>query len=660
MAPASFPPVIAVKPAMEFRKDINGLRSYAVIAVVLYHFGLGGGFAGLPGGFAGVDVFFVISGFLMTGIIVTRLNGGSFSLADFYLSRARRILPALLALCLALLVFGYFWLIPSDYAMLGKHAAASAGFVSNIVYLGEEGYFDAPSHDKWMLHTWSLSVEWQFYLVYPLLLMTVSRLKVPRKFAGLMLALGVLTFASSVWLTETSSSFAFYMLPARTWEFMAGGLVFLAGRRFSGSAKLEWAGFALIFASFCLFNSDSPWPGYAAAVPILGAALVLLAGRENSSLTGNAGAQALGTWSYSIYLWHWPVVVALGYFGFTGAGYAAFGVMLSLLLGAASYVFVETPTRKKMARLKSRQAWGVIAGVLGFVVLLGTGVVMADGINARVSPQILAIDRATDSRAEGKDGCGFDAATKKLTPCRVGKGSGPRFALWGDSHAGALVKAMEDAAGGSGDLYSYSCPVIFNATGRSKKRGHGCTSFHDGVMAAIKSLPKDEPLVVASRYSFYLLGPNDGTKRLTGLDYDDPPAKGESPEDVFAARLTDSLCMVQGVHPLYAVKPVPEIGMDVPKTAARRLMAGREMPDIAVTLEAYRARNAVALRALEDAKRKCGVRLLDPVPYLCKNGRCSGMKNGLPLYFDDNHLNDHGNAVLVPMLAPVFNAEKPR
>ncbi|HDC4429464.1 TPA: acyltransferase, partial [Enterobacter asburiae] len=157
--------------SMKFRHDINGLRAIAVMAVVLFHFNP----SMLPGGFIGVDVFFVISGFLMTSIIVGGINNNSFNIAKFYCARANRIIPALSVLCITLLIFGWFNLTPSDYKMLAKHAASSIGFISNIIYMGETGYFDASSHEKWLLHTWSLSVEWQFYIFYPLLIILLKK-----------------------------------------------------------------------------------------------------------------------------------------------------------------------------------------------------------------------------------------------------------------------------------------------------------------------------------------------------------------------------------------------------------------------------------------------------------------------------------------------------
>lgn len=219
-----------------FRTDINGLRAWAVVAVVLYHFGV----PGFAGGFAGVDVFFVLSGFLMAGIVIGGVEVGRFSLGGFYLARARRILPALLVLVLAVLVVGWFLLMPSDYQTLGRHARESVFFTSNLRYLAESGYFDASSHEKWLLHTWSLSVEWQFYLIYPLVLAGLARLRPGRAVllgAHVVVLLG--SFALCQFLTATKPSQAFFLLQARAWELLLGGLVFLAGERLTLSARLR-------------------------------------------------------------------------------------------------------------------------------------------------------------------------------------------------------------------------------------------------------------------------------------------------------------------------------------------------------------------------------------------------------------------------------------
>jgi peptidoglycan/LPS O-acetylase OafA/YrhL len=207
-----------------FRSDINGLRAWAVVAVVFYHFGI----PGFGGGFVGVDVFFVISGFLMTGIVIRGLERDDLSLFGFYMARARRIVPALVGLCAVLLGLGWLLLLPPDYQMLATHSAYSLAFLSNVEFWLEAGYFDSASHEKWLLHTWSLSVEWQFYLILPVVLWVVWRIRPGRTMQ--MWAVGLTLLASSaasIWTTSTQPSAAFYLLHTRAWEMLGGGLVFL-------------------------------------------------------------------------------------------------------------------------------------------------------------------------------------------------------------------------------------------------------------------------------------------------------------------------------------------------------------------------------------------------------------------------------------------------
>ncbi|MCJ8319615.1 MAG: acyltransferase [Colwellia sp.] len=337
---------------MLFRKDINGLRAIAVIAVVLFHFNA----SWMPGGFAGVDVFFVISGFLMTGIIFRGIEQENFSILSFYLARANRIIPALAVLCFILLIFGWFYLNPIDYKALGKHAVSSISFLSNIIYWREAGYFDASSHEKWLLHTWSLSVEWQFYIIYPLVLVAMRTFMSLQKMKTTVLIAAVLGFILCIIVTYQWPEPAYYLLPTRAWEMMIGGVAYLYPFRLQEKRKklVEWFGFSLIISSYLLISKESPWPGYLAIFPVIGSFLIIQAQRNDSLITSNSVLQKLGGWSYSIYLWHWPVVVFLAYFELHDL--AIFGVLVSIILGYLSYSMIESNTffrtRKKASLLK--------------------------------------------------------------------------------------------------------------------------------------------------------------------------------------------------------------------------------------------------------------------------------------------------------------------
>ena len=300
---------------MIFRKDINGLRAIAVVCrfISLRH-------SDFFGGFAGVDVFFVISGYLMTWLVLAEHGVSRFSFRDFYASRARRIIPALLAMCMFMLTAGWFFLSPLEYKQLGGDAAASAGFLSNIRYFQQAGYFEPAASERWLLHTWSLSVEWQFYLIYPLAIGAIRLVfGADRRILILSIWCSLLaSFGLSMAVGNLRPSADFYLLPTRAWEMLAGALVYLHSpifERWRSSRflvhTLDLCGLSIIVGAAAAFDSNSVWPGYRAAVPVMGAILVLAASNAKSPITGNRLAQAIGTWSYSIYLWHWPLVTLL-------------------------------------------------------------------------------------------------------------------------------------------------------------------------------------------------------------------------------------------------------------------------------------------------------------------------------------------------------------
>ncbi len=362
---------------MKFREDINGMRAVAVILVLLFHFGA----PGFDAGFIGVDVFFVISGFLMTGIIVAGLEQRRFSVLGFYRARIARLYPALLAVVAATLAFGLAFVEPGALEGIARDGIAALLFVSNFVFLKQAGYFGAQADTMWLLHTWSLSVEWQFYLIYPIVLALAfpflpSRLgRFGLLLAGFVLSLALSTVLGTVFDNDRIISADFYMLPPRAWEMLAGGLVVLWPWRAPAWAprarSLEIAGILVVFSSLLLFSRETPWPSFTALVPVGGTMLVLAAHAPRSTLAA-APLQRIGAWSYSIYLWHWPLVAAIAYFGVTGPLVAPLACAASLLAGWASYRFIEQPCRvllKEKAGAARHTRIALMAG-LGLVATL--------------------------------------------------------------------------------------------------------------------------------------------------------------------------------------------------------------------------------------------------------------------------------------------------
>lgn len=653
-------PTSPANPA-EFRRDINGLRAWAVVSVVLYHFGV----PGFSGGFVGVDVFFVISGFLMTGIVLKGLERGDFSVMRFYVARARRILPALLALCAVLLAGGWLVLLPIDYKTLATHALASIGFLSNIKYWTEAGYFDAASHEKWLLHTWSLSLEWQFYLLLPLCMLVVWRLKPGRRAqAAFLLVVFGLSLTLSVWDSAIAPARAFFLLHTRAWELVAGGLcLFVRGpvaapRR----ALLVAAGMAMIVLSIVAFDTQSVWPGLNAALPVLGTVLVLVA-RAESSWTGLAPAQWLGTHSYSLYLWHWPVAVALFYWELQAeAGAVLLGLVATLLLARASYRWVETTARYGTSGQRLRPVPYALIGCSAAACAVAWGIRSMDGLPHRIPAQVVAVADQSHDTNPRRDAC--HPHTGNRSPSCVYGGPEWRILVLGDSHASGLMTAVQqalpDAASGAVQWTYSGCAFL---PGVPPRRGnpnaeYQCEGFRSWVIQELDRVPASVPVLVANRY--------------TDLD-GAPPAAGQSllsrllastptPErrEQVAARIVDAACLLARSRQVYMLRPIPEYEVRVPQALARRMAWGIGHEQVAAPRSRYADEFDWVNASIDRAQARCGIVPLDPTPFLCDQERCYGSVDDSPLYHDADHLSETGNKRLVPLLRTIFEAHASR
>lgn len=430
--------------ALYYRPDIDGLRAVAVLAVVIFH-----AFpAVLPGGFAGVDVFFVISGYLITGILTNALRDGRFSIAGFYVRRIRRIFPALITVLFAVYAIGWFCLTGDEYKQLGKHILAGAAFVANWGFWTEAGYFDQTADSKPLLHLWSLGVEEQFYIVWPLLLWVAFRFRTVDR---LCIVAGLASFIVNLALIQHHASAAFYWPMSRMWELIAGGAIAMASRqpaivpymrRWNGT--LSVVGGLLCLMSFVALRADLAFPGWWALCPVAGASLLIAAGSRgflNQAVLSRPVLTWIGTISYAWYLWHWPLLS----FAFVLAGgtppalVRAVLVVTSLLLAWLTTVLIERPIRFGSA---AKWKWivpcvlMVVAGYLGGMTYARGGLGFRKGYSpdADVTTARLGAGGEYVNRT-----CGVSPDRQKLFDfCATDKRGPVHYAVWGDSKADAL------------------------------------------------------------------------------------------------------------------------------------------------------------------------------------------------------------------------------
>jgi len=428
-----------------FRQDINGLRAIAVIAVVLFHFGI----TGFDGGFSGVDIFFVISGYLMTGIILSKIEKDRFNIIDFYLARAARIIPALAVLCVTLMVFAWYFLPPYEMQQFGKHIFGASTFTSNIIFMKDSGYFDSAADEKWLLHTWSLSVEWQFYILYPLAVIMLRKCFSFAVTRWILVLLAVSSYLLSAFFPKPLHDAGFYLLPTRAWEMLAGGLIYAFSLQATQKTKTtESVGFLIILGSILFIDSSYSWPGSLAALPVLGAALMIISANEKSLLTNNPVSQYIGTISYSLYLWHWPIVVALNLFELKESAWGiGIGIAASFALASLSYYLVEQPWRKAFNTPRA-QIFPVLgyASVAGLISVIGLGFFLLKGIPTRVD-NLIAIADSEQNNRNPRPECMVVPSGNPTSPMCVFGEEKEKIALIviGDSHSNATINAVAAA-----------------------------------------------------------------------------------------------------------------------------------------------------------------------------------------------------------------------
>jgi peptidoglycan/LPS O-acetylase OafA/YrhL len=660
-----------VRPA--YRADIDGLRAVAVLAVVLFH-----AFPNaLAGGFVGVDIFFVISGFLISSIVFTSLEQGEFSLAEFYAHRIRRIFPALLVVLAACFAFGWVELLPDEYGQLGKHMAAGIGFTVNFVLWGEAGYFDTASEFKPLMHLWSLAIEEQFYLLYPLLIGLVWG---RRRWVGLVLGtLTLVSFGLNVRAVGADAAGSFFLPQHRFWELLAGGLLacFLKSRPSGvrgGSAVpdvLSVAGLTVLLASALFFDRSLRFPGWWALLPVAGAVLLIAAGPRggvNRLLLAQPAMRFVGIISYPLYLWHWPLLafVRIAEGGEPAAGLRLAAVLLSIVLAYLTYRFVERPLRF------GRQN-GVTVAVL-CVVALGVGLIGyktfdREGFRFR-QKNFGGAEEARKWEQEAKSSAACRQAMGTLAPeycLRSGEGE-PKVALIGDSHANALYPGLSTALQIRGEgllhLGAPGCAPLLDmedSSGGEGRKDRDCLTVANHLIETAARHATAGIVVLALRGPRNMHGTGFGPVE-TSLKPKESRWRGAresaTQEEMFAGALeaTVQRLLAAGKR-VVIVSDWPELGFD-PRACLklRPIQFSPTRPGhCGVSLAAARERNREyrALLAALQARHR-GLTVFDPWPLLCDAESCQVLRDGAPLYRDNNHLSFLGSAMVGSALAAVL------
>jgi peptidoglycan/LPS O-acetylase OafA/YrhL len=655
---------------MKYRADIDGLRSVAVIPVVLFHAKVGM----FDGGYVGVDIFFVISGYLITSILLGDLREDRFSILRFYERRVRRIFPALFALLLFCTMVAAVILLPEDLRSYGKSVFAATFFASNVLFWQESGYFDGPAELKPLLHTWSLAVEEQYYIFFPIYLYLMWRFA-RRGMAAATIAILVLSLAGSIWQVKYQPNAAFYLIPPRTWELLLGSALAMGlFPRLPGSAihkVLPGLGIAFIAWSIFGFTRSTPFPGLNALFPCIGAALIIYSGAYGPSPVGwllsTRLAVFVGKISYSLYLWHWPLLVFGGYYAIRDLTPVETSVLIlvSFVCATLSWRYIESPFRGRGAILTRPKLFRLAGGVMTASAACGFAIYLADGLPARVGPEVLQLAGGAKDRLEGRKECiersPFKVRHRDL--CRVGVEDGrePEFVVWGDSHADALLGVLDRAAtdaGRSGLFISRpGCPSLF---GIGQIRGgfnEACIEFAAAVDELLADTPSIKTVILATRWAIYAMGERYGHEKGNVVLIRDHESQEQSLAEnrrVFARGVARTLERLNALgKSAVVIGQVPEVGWDVPSVLARAKMYGRAV-DIAPTRDAYLERQVFVREVFEDASWRNPIVFLWPHEILCPDTVCRVRNDDHALYYDNNHLSLTGTALLRDQLRAAF------
>jgi peptidoglycan/LPS O-acetylase OafA/YrhL len=617
---------------MKYRREIDGLRAIAVLPVILFH----AGFETFGGGFVGVDVFFVISGYLITTIILAELEQGEFSIANFYERRARRILPALFLVVFACIPFAWLWLLPVDMKDFSQSLAAVSIFTSNVLFWRESGYFDTAAEFKPLLHTWSLGVEEQFYVFFPLLLAIFWRFG-KHWILSLLVSIFAASLALSQWWAHVEPAASFFLLPTRVWELLIGAFAAFylsrSNRTQFSSVICEaggWLGLTLIVYAIIVYSKTTPFPGIYALVPAIGAVSVILFVTDSTSvgkLLGNKIFVGVGLISYSAYLWHQPLFAFARHRSPHEPSPAVFAMLsgFALILAYFSWRYVETKFRNR-EKFDRRRVF--IGGLIISSLLLSLGVLghIEKGFpEARfTTAQLATIDSAASSTLRST--CHFPQNESSLTrtACRYFSDN-TTVAVMGNSHATelaySLAETLVEKNVGIAHYTMSLCPHNYNIDNEANTV---CGKWHQKTFREIISDNSIEYVILSYRNESYL------------------------DDDYYRKALVDlSGDLIKFGRKVILVLQAPLLTSNINKHLTNAL------PDLSLSIRSrslndWRTLYSSAPDLLRELDPK--VMVVDPADLFCEEDYCYASIDGVALYFDDNHMSISGSRFVAERL----------
>lgn len=665
---------------MKYRPEIDGLRAIAVLPVILFHAGL----QGFNGGFVGVDVFFVISGFLITSILMRDIEKQRFSLLQFYERRARRILPALFFVVLCTLPFAWLWMLPHQLHNFSQGLIAVFLFISNILFGRKSDYFAPATEENPLLHTWSLAVEEQYYLLFPLFLVFAWRWGKQKLYYSLMF-FALLSLGLSEWNWRNESIANFFLAPARAWELFAGSLAaFIADKH--GVRANNWLsslGLFLVISSIFAYDKNTPFPSIYAIPPVLGTALIMLFAKQGTLVARLLSWKPMiqiGLISYSAYLWHQPL---FAFARIRSLNEPSHGLMLtlsvlSLVLAWMSVRWIETPFRVKRNGLFERQMIFTysLLGSLCFIALGFMGY-QNKGFKNRFDNQYIQFlaNFEKTQRAENAQAC---THLDDLDGCVLGSNMPkPTIVLFGDSHAGMLRGSLAKLAQEL-DLkvlfFASNCPPVMDVYANlSVER---CNEFNAKTFQWIKSHPEIKTVILASRWTLsvekkrYINGLGGAESGVDfWLDLIDEhgqkvthTSESKRQKAVLKQYQATIESLLKADKQVIVVKPIPEMGWNIPNLLIKKkLFNQQEAPEVYVPFSSYEQRNQKVLNLFESMEMQAQqtdqkLKFVDPAQVLCNRSRqkCYGAKGTEIYYFDDDHLSQNASHKLNPLFKAIL------